>query len=49
MVWGGKRYVTNVCMYAGGTIPHVFWYNYPNCALQAPQGERSLKGSWQKY
>ena len=26
-----------------GTIPPVFWYNYPNCAPQAPQGKRSLR------
>ena len=43
MVWGGKRYVTNVRMYyvcyyvlLGGIlcIRLVLWYSYPNCALQ---------------
>ena len=45
MVWGGKWYVTNVCVCVCvcvcGTIPPVSWYSYPNCAPQAPQGKRS--------
>ena len=37
---GGKRYVKK-SVYVCGTIPPVFWYSYPNCAPQAPQGKRS--------
>jgi len=41
-------------VYVCGTIPLVFWYNFPNCALQgtpqgapqAPQGKRSHCGQW---
>ena len=38
--------VCNKCVYVCGTIPPVFWYNYPNCAPQGapqvPQGKCSL-------
>ena len=45
---GGKRYVSNVCMYAA-LFRHSSGNNYPNCAPQgtpqgapqAPQGKRS--------
>ena len=44
MVWEGGT-VCNKCVYACGTIPPVFWYNYPNCAPQiTPQGKRSHRG-----
>ena len=57
MVWGGGGTVYNKCVYVCGTIPPVFWYNYPNCApqgtpqgaLQAPHRKRSRRHQKTKH
>ena len=36
-MWGGGGGVCRKCVHVCGTIPLVFWDNYPNCA---PQGKR---------